>query len=124
MLIYEKIIHIIWFLFPTFFFLLALWSKLEQLSGSPSIQDTRILFKQGVFLLLCCLIAVGVDRYLFVPHLQKNLPEWLPLALLQILLFPTILLLAALCSGGSKDITLKVKKGDKKERSNLKKHRY
>ncbi len=56
--------------------------------------------------MLCVLLAIGIDRWLLVPHISSLLPDYIPLAVLQVLLLPLILLIAARTAGGTKPIKI------------------
>ena len=99
-------LYFIWALVPVIFFLAALWSALEKISKSSRPQDPKLLLKQGLFTLLCVIIAVLIDHYLLRQELVDVLPEWLPLLIIEIFLLPFILWLMALCIGGSKEIDI------------------
>ena len=98
------VIYAIWFIIPAFFFAMALWAKLEQLSKSPKKHDPSDFMKQGFFVLICALIAWVVDQYVLQPNAANLFPDLIPLALLQVLLLPAILSVAAMLTGGMKPI--------------------
>lgn len=98
-------LYVVWFILPAFFFLVALWAKLEALSGKTKREKPGDFVKNGFFVLACVLLAVLIDTY-FLEHLVDNLVPFLPLALFQILLLPFILLVAAKLLGGSKEIRI------------------
>jgi len=101
--LYVKFLYAVWFAIPAVFFLTALWAKLEQLSHSPKHHNPRDFMRQGFFVLLCVLLAVAADRYL-LPAIP--LPDWMPLAFVQVLLLPLILLITARLVGGTKPIQI------------------
>jgi len=103
--LYLKFLYALWFAIPAFFFLTALWAKLEQLSRSPRRQNPGDFMRQGFFVLLCVLAAIGIDRYLLTA-LNDKLPAWLPLPFLQVLLLPLVLLIGARLIGSSKPIKI------------------
>jgi len=104
-------LYIIWFLIPAFFFLTALWSKLEQLSGSPRRQNPGDFLSQGFFLLACALCSMLIDHYWFAKAQSFALAAWVPKGVVRVLLFPVVLLLGAYLVGGSKKISIKDPRG-------------
>lgn len=101
------VIHTIWFLIPAFFFLLALFSKLEELSGRSRKANIPDLVRQGSFVLGCSLVAYIIDRFLLQGMLKDYRPEWLPLGFLQLILLPLVLYVAAAIFGPSRQILIK-----------------
>jgi hypothetical protein len=102
----ETLLYFIWFLVPAVFFLMALWSGLEKISKSSRPQDPKLLFKQGLFTLLCVVLAILIDHYLLRQELADMIPEWLPLLIIELFLLPLILWIMALLIGGSKEIEI------------------
>lgn len=112
-------LYIIWFAVPVAFFGLALWSKLEQMSsGGSRGRDGGDLGRQGIFVLVAALLALAIDRYLVLPHAATVLPSWLPTGVVQIALFPLVLLVQARLIGPSQDIVLgrRVRPGERSRR--------
>jgi hypothetical protein len=107
----QTALYITWFIFPTFFFLLALWAKLEQFSGQQKRHNPADLLKQGLFVLVCVLLCIGIDKTLlpFVADLID--PVMIPLGFYQALLLPVVLLVSAKLVGGSKSILISSKNG-------------
>ena len=105
--LYVKFLYAIWLAVPLFFFLMALWAKLEQISKSAKRQNPGDFMRQGTFVLFCVFAAMAIDQYLLVPSISPSLPSWLPAAFLQVLLLPVILLMAARSLGGTKPIKIK-----------------
>jgi uncharacterized membrane protein len=103
-------LYVIWFLCPTFFFVLALWAKLEQMSGSVKKHDPISLFRQGVFLLICVLIACLVDTYVLEGMVASLSPDFIPLGFYQIMLLPVILVIGAQVIGPSSTLLIGAKK--------------
>lgn len=103
--VYQQFLYAIWFAIPVFFFLAALWSKLEQIGKSPRRQNPGDLLRQGTFMLGCVIVAILLDQYA-LPEVGDALPSWLPLGVVQVLLLPVVLLIAAKLVGGAKPIKI------------------
>lgn len=102
----TTLLYFIWFGIPVLFILLALWAKLEQMSGKSRRENPGDFFKQGLFVLGCAGVSLLVDLYL-LPRLDEGiLPSWLPLLFFRIILFPAVLYIAALIIGPTKDIRI------------------
>jgi hypothetical protein len=103
---YLIILYIIWILLPLMFFSLALWSKLEQISGKPKRDHVGDLVTQGFFVLICVIISFGIDYY-FLPSLYAFIAiPWIPLGFYQVLLLPVVLFIAGKITGPSMDIRI------------------
>lgn len=102
----QTALYIIWALIPLFFFLMGLWSTLEQMSGKQKKDNPGDFFKQGFFVLGCVLVSVLIDRYVLAQIVQGLLGEILPLEFFQVILLPLILLIAAQLIGPSKEILI------------------
>lgn len=102
----RYVIYAIWAVLPIFFFVVALWSKLEEFgSKSKKRDDAADFFRQGLFVLICVIISVVIDRF-FLEKLVAPLSDFLPESFFRIALLPTILLLAARFVGPSKQIRI------------------
>ena len=99
-------LYIIWFGTPLLFFLLALYGRLEQLSGKIKTDNSSDLFKQGLFVLAAAGICLLVDQTVLAELSEDVLPSWLPPLFLQIVLFPAVLYAGALLLGPSKQIRI------------------
>ncbi len=102
----NTLIYAIWILLPTLFFVLGLWSWLEKKSGTRERSDAADLFRQGIFITACVIIARVID-YLWLPDIALSLgmgffPEWF----FRFFLLPVILLLAAKILGPSRAILI------------------
>lgn len=97
-------LYIIWFGVPVFFFILGLWALMEKWGGSPKKQNPADFFKQGVFVLAGTLICVVIDQYFLESLASSVLMDILPLPILQIALFPAVLLIGALIIGPTKPL--------------------
>lgn len=101
------IFYVIWIIIPLFFFTVALWAKLEQMSKSRKKQNPGDFIRQGVFLSVCTILAIAINHYVIVP--QKESFELIPMGLVQTLLYPLILIIGAKVIGGTDP--LRVKRG-------------
>ncbi len=102
----RTIFYVAWLGIPFIFFTLALWSKLEEMSGLPKKDRPGDLMRQGGFMLICGCLAVGFD-YFFLDSLYVSLsPPFVPFELYELLLLPVVLLVAAKFIGPSKDIKI------------------
>ena len=106
----QTVLYTIWFLIPTFYFVMSLWSYLEKLSNKTKREKPSDFVKQGVFVLACVFLSIGVDQF-FLEGIHQNVfmpfaGDWIPLEFLQIVLLPAVLLAAALLFGGSKPILI------------------
>jgi hypothetical protein len=99
-------VYIIWFGLPALFFSLSLWSKLEQLGKSHKKQNPGDFFRQGVFLLVCALICLVLDRYVLEWFVENIAPEATPLGFYQLIIFPLVMVIGAKFAGGSKPILI------------------
>ena len=76
-------IYIVWFLIPLCFFLMALWSFLEALSGKGSSHAAIDLSRQGLFLFACVLASIALDYYV-LPVLVDSLSfDFIPYEIFQ-----------------------------------------
>ena len=98
--------YVIWCLVPTFFFGLALWAKLENVSGQTRKDNPGDLFRQGGFVALCVGVAILLDQYLLPDLYSKFSPDWIPYGFYQLVLLPFILYLASMIIGPSTDIRI------------------
>jgi hypothetical protein len=99
-------LYTIWFLLPLAFILMAVWGTLERLSKSGRQHDVGNYLRQAAFLLVAAGISLAIDRYVLIPHLEGQLPEWLPRGVIEVALFPVVLLVLASTVGPSKDIVI------------------
>lgn len=103
----DYTLYAIWFIFPLFFYTLALWGKLERLSGNRNREDPVDYLRNGSILLLCALASLFFDLYLLDSLLMPIVGELLmPRTFYRIILFPIVLLLAAKILGPSKEIKI------------------
>lgn len=102
-------IYTIWFLIPTIFFTIALWSKLEQLSGRERRENVKDYVSQGAFVLLCVLVSVIIDQYVLEDiayFIASFLPFDAPVGFFQVMLLPVVLYAGAFIIGPSKAILI------------------
>jgi len=111
-------LYVIWFLCPTLFFLLALWSKLEHIGGRLKRDNPADLLSQGAFVLVCVLISIAIDKTLLPAVADTLAPTVLPLGFYQALLLPFVLVVAAKIYGGSKAILITSNKTPKPKQRN------
>ena len=102
----STFLHIILFSLPALYVFIALWSKLEMLSGKSMRGDIRGYLKQALFLLVCALLALGIEVYFLEDFVSSYLDPIVPIDLARIVLLPIILLASAMLLGGSKPIKL------------------
>ena len=102
----HTFLYIIWALLPLFFFIMALWAKLEQISNKDKRQNPGDFFRQGLFVTACVIIAVLIDQTVLESFVQSLAPDFMPLGFFQIILLPIILLVAAKVYGPSKTIRI------------------
>lgn len=106
----RTLLYLIWFAGPVIFLVMALFSKLEQLSGKARQGETHTYLRQGLFVFACALISWLIDQYLLEDLVQSYLDPFIPLILAQIILFPIILFAGSLLIGGSKPIQIQSKR--------------
>ena len=99
-------LYVIWLIIPGIYLLLALWSKLEQISNKAKKEDPRDFLRQGFYVLLCAGFCILIDRYVLEIITNFIDSPWLPLGFLEAILFPIVLLVTAKLFGGSKEIRI------------------
>ena len=102
----TTLLYIIWFGIPALFLLLALWAKLEELSGKSKKENPGDFFKQGLFVLACAFATLLLDIYALPGIAENMMPSWIPLLFLRIILFPLVLYVGALAVGPTKQIRI------------------
>lgn len=100
------LLYIIWFGIPLFFFLMGLWSQLEEWGNKTRREKPADFFKQGLFVLAAAVICLLLDQYVLSGISEDVLPWWFPLLFIQIILFPLVLYALALAVGPSKPIRI------------------
>ena len=114
------ILYILWCLIPLFFFVMALWAKLEQVSNRSQAQNPGDFFRNGVFVAIAVAVAILIDQFLLQSLVNFISPSWLPIGLCRVALLPIILYAMALISGPTADIQIRkaprpsAKKGPKR----------
>ena len=103
----DTVIYIIWASIPTFFFLMALWLKLESISGKKKHNDEVIDFlRQGGFVLVCVAVSFLLYEFLCIRYLNPMLDGIVPAPLIKLFVLPVVLYIAALIFGPTKDIKI------------------
>ena len=102
----QTFLYVIWFLVPVFFLGVALWSKLEQMSGKHKRENPMDFVKQGGFVLICSVLCLLIDQYVISTLNEESLPSWLPVNFIRIVLFPVVLYVAAIIIGPTKEIRI------------------
>ncbi len=107
----QTFLYILWIFIPLAYYLMALWSKLEQSTqrkrGKNVQHEAADLFKTANHLAIVCFITFLVDRYATETLIKPNLPDLVPLPLVQILLLPAVMYVVALIKGKSEPIRIK-----------------
>lgn len=96
-----------WVLVPVAFFLMALWSWLEQSTqvrkGKKRSEEPQDLTKQAIFLSICSIIAWGVDALIIQSGSVDFLfGEWTPKPMVRFFVYPLILYIGAVTVGQTK----------------------
>jgi hypothetical protein len=102
----QSVLYIVWFSIPSLFFLLALWVKLERVSGRTKTENPKDLFNQGLFTLGCVFLSVIIDKFFLAGIVASLAGDIFPLGFYKVFLLPLILLLAAKIVGPSKKILI------------------
>ena len=100
------VLYTIWFLIPATFFLIALWSKLEDWGGREKHENTGDYLRQGFFVLVCVIIAVVIDQNFLEDLIPSLFGDWLSIGVAQTLLLPFVLLIAAKVFGPTSPIQI------------------
>lgn len=103
----DFVLITIWILVPGAFFLMALWSYLEQSTqirkGKKRSEEPRDLFKQAIFLSGCSVLTYLLDHFLIQSgSLDFLFGEWTPKPMLRLFLYPLILYIGAISLGQTK----------------------
>lgn len=110
----NTLVYTLWFSIPALFYGMALWSKLEQLSGKPRQGDAIVTYlKQGTFVLVCAFLCILIDKNILDDIVNSFLDPFITRGLAQFLLFPLVLLISAQLLGGSKPVQLQSKRVQK-----------
>ncbi len=102
----RTFIYGVWALLPLFFFLMALWAKLEQISDKQRKQNPGDLVKQGAFVLVCVLVSILIDQFVLESLAESIAPSIIPLGFYQVILLPVVLLIAAKIAGPTKAVSI------------------
>lgn len=105
----QTALYILWILVPLTYFLLALWSRLEQSTqikkGKKRSKEASDLISQAYFVSGCSLATFLIDKY-FIHQVEPFLPSFIPLGFVQIMLLPVVLYIGGMLVGGSKPIRI------------------
>ncbi|RIL08966.1 MAG: hypothetical protein DCC75_07640 [Proteobacteria bacterium] len=99
-------LYIVWFLIPSFFFIMAAWGLLEKFSNKHKKENPGDFFKQGIFVLACVLLCVLIDQTILPAVSEALIPEYLSLGFWQVVLLPLVLLIGSKLVGGSSPILI------------------
>ncbi len=96
----------IWIGLPALLLLMSLWSRLEQETrvrrGKKRSQEPQDLMKQVRFTSACSIVTYLLDRFILnTGSVEANLPYFLPLPVLRLLLYPAVLFVGAMWLGGT-----------------------
>ncbi len=100
------LLYIIWFGMPVFFFLIGLWAQLEEWGKKSRKEKPGDFFRQGLFVLAAAVLCLLLDQYVLSEITEEDLPWWIPLLFIQIVLFPIVIYLLALIVGPSKPVRI------------------
>ncbi len=96
----------IWLLLPIFYFVVALWGKLERSSGERNRDDLGDYVRNGTVALLAVIVSVGIDRFLLPALDDTLLTDLMPIFFFRVLLYPVVFVLINLALGPSKKIQI------------------
>lgn len=102
----QTVIYSLWGLFTSIFFLMALWTFLEKVSGRDKRDQPWEYLKQGFFVLACVGVSFLIDNLFLEDLVSATFGDMIPLGFFQILLLPFVLLTGAKLIGGSKPILI------------------
>ncbi len=102
----PNLLYLIWWLLPLFFFTMALWAKLEQMSNRNKQQNPGDFFRQGIFVTIGVLISMWLDSSVLPGLIPAIFPPSIPMGFFQVILLPVVLYLMALIIGPSKEILI------------------
>lgn len=101
------LLYFIWIVIPFVYLLMLLWAWLEGRGKREKRNDLKDLWHQCLFLTGCVAVAFIVELYFLDPLYRSVVPEFIPKGLLQVLLLPALLTVAAPLVGGSEPIRVK-----------------
>ena len=102
----RYVLYGFWILLPASFFIIALWSKLEQLSGRDKREVIGDYLKQGVFTGACVGLSILIDQTVLESFVSGVLADMVPLGFCRFMLLPVTLVIGAKVVGGSKPIRI------------------
>lgn len=100
-------IYILWSIFASLYFLIAIYSWLEQLSGRRKTDNSKDLVRQGLFVTSCVVISILLDRHVLRHRLEPILPEEIPYPFVVFLIFPLVMAITATLIGPSEKILIR-----------------
>ena len=106
------LLYLLWFGFPTLFFLLALATKLDRVAGKERNENPRDFFSSGVFLLGAAICTVFIEKLILKNLVDATVGNILPYGFFQFFLWPLVLLIGAKTIGPSTKILI----GEQKSR--------
>ena len=105
----QTALYIIWILVPLAFYLLALWSRLEQSTqikkGKKRSKEAGDLLKQAYFVTGCSVATFLLDAYM-IPKIESMIPPSIPIEFVKLILYPIVLLVAGILVGGSDPVRI------------------
>jgi len=104
------ILYLLWFGFPTLFFLLALATKLDRIAWKERNENPRDFFSSGIFLLGAAICTVFIERVFLKNLVDATFGNIMPYGFFQFFLWPLVLLIGAKLIGPSTKILI----GDRK----------
>lgn len=110
------LLYLLWIMAPLSYLLMLLWAWLEGRGKRERRSDLNDLWHQLLFLTGCVIAAFIIDLYLLDHIYRSVVPEFIPKGLLQVLLLPAILSLAAPLVGGSEPIRAQGKSSRRRPR--------
>lgn len=106
----DFVLYAFWFLFPLFYFLIALWAKLESVGNKHKREDAGDYVRQGTLVLVVAVVCVVIDQYFLRALVDSTfgviLPFDVPFGFFRIVLFPLVLILLAKVLGPSREISI------------------
>jgi hypothetical protein len=103
----EYVLLGMWILVPVGFYLLSLWSWLEQSTvvrkGKKRNEEPKDLLKQAVFLTIASFVTYLFDLFIIQGgNIDFIFGPWVPKPMVRFFLYPIILYIGAVSFGGTK----------------------
>lgn len=99
-------LYLLWFGFPTLFFLLALATKLDRVAGKERNENPKDFFSSGIFLLEGAICTVFIERLFLKNFVDATFGNLMPYGFFQFFLWPLVLLIGARLIGPSTKILI------------------